>query len=178
MSIGEHRHCCVTFKIKGFVWEKTYRFRNQRKWKYFNKKQLTLFKMCVTSLLCGPRAVLWVFMQTVFSLYKGLPLHVTQQCRCSPMLIFRAWATCALSQYFALNGKSRWIGNGRNMDRKRYTHQPVCPLMHGRRAPLLVLEQRYGMRRQIALKHIKEELHKKNQTSFIKCIENRRKLYR
>ena len=26
-----------------------------------NKKQLTLLKMCVTSLLCGPRADLWPF---------------------------------------------------------------------------------------------------------------------
>ena len=46
-------------------------------------------------------AVLWVFMATVFSLYKGFFSHtnpyilnVMQQCRCSPMLIFRAWATC------------------------------------------------------------------------------------
>ena len=41
--------------------EKTYRFCNLRKWKDFNKKQLTLLKMCVTSLLCGPRADLWPF---------------------------------------------------------------------------------------------------------------------
>ena len=34
--------------MSGFVWEKTYRFRNLRKWKDFNKKQLTLHKMCVT----------------------------------------------------------------------------------------------------------------------------------
>ena len=38
------------------------------------KKQLTLLKMCVTSLLCGPRADLWPF-------YGFL-------------CIFRAWATC------------------------------------------------------------------------------------
>ena len=31
VSIGEHQHCCVTFKILGFVWEKTYRFCNLRK---------------------------------------------------------------------------------------------------------------------------------------------------
>ena len=37
------------------------RFCNLRKWKDFNKKQLTLLKMCVTSLLCGPRADLWPF---------------------------------------------------------------------------------------------------------------------
>ena len=42
--------------------EKTYRFCNQRKWKDFNKKQFTLLKMCVSSLLCGPRADLWPFM--------------------------------------------------------------------------------------------------------------------
>ena len=69
-------------------------YENER----ISKKQFTLLKMCVTSLLCGPRAdlwpfygfickrfspyikvwstgrfmaVLWVFMQTVFSLYKG-----------------------------------------------------------------------------------------------------------
>ena len=59
MSVGEHRHCCVTFEIQGFAWEKTYRFRNLRKSKDFNKKQLSLHKLCVSSLLCGPRADLW-----------------------------------------------------------------------------------------------------------------------
>ena len=54
-------HRLVTFKIQGFVWGKTYRFCNLRKWKDFIKKQLTLLKMCVTSLLCGPRADLWPF---------------------------------------------------------------------------------------------------------------------
>ena len=78
MSIGEHRHCCVTFEIEGFVWEKkNYRFRNLRKWKNFSKKQLTLLKMCVRSLLCGPRAD--------FS-------------RCSPILIFRASPTCDVNR--------------------------------------------------------------------------------
>ena len=37
-----------------------YRFCNLRKWKDFNKKQLTLLKMCVTSLLCSPLADLWL----------------------------------------------------------------------------------------------------------------------
>ena len=42
--------------------KENYRFCNLRKWKDFNKKQLnTLLKMCVTSLLCGPRADLWPF---------------------------------------------------------------------------------------------------------------------
>ena len=41
--------------------KKTYRFCNARKWKDFNKKQLTLLKMCVTSLLWGPRVDLWPF---------------------------------------------------------------------------------------------------------------------
>ena len=39
--------------------KKTYCFRNLQKLKDFNKKQLTLHKMCVTSLLCGPWADLW-----------------------------------------------------------------------------------------------------------------------
>ena len=58
MSIGvvaEHS------KYKDLYGEKTYRFCNLRKWKDFNKKQLTLLKMCVTSLLCGPLADLWPF---------------------------------------------------------------------------------------------------------------------
>ena len=47
------------------------------------RKQLTLLKMCVTSLLCDPRADLWPFyiwvlMSTVFSPYKGLPRLGTQ----------------------------------------------------------------------------------------------------
>ena len=36
-------------------------FSNLRKRKDFNKKQLTLHKMCCTSLLCGPLAELWPF---------------------------------------------------------------------------------------------------------------------
>ena len=39
----------------------TYRFRNLRKSKDFNKKQLTSHKMCVTSLPCGLWADLWPF---------------------------------------------------------------------------------------------------------------------
>ena len=57
MSIGEHRHS----KYKDLYWNKTYRFCNLRKWKDFNKKQFTFLKMCVSSLLCGPRADLWPF---------------------------------------------------------------------------------------------------------------------
>ena len=76
MSIGEHHHCCVTFEIWGFVWEKkTYRFCNLRKWKDVNKKQHTLLKMCVASVLCSPRADLWPcyrFLCKRFSLYLGL----------------------------------------------------------------------------------------------------------
>ena len=37
--------------------KKTYRFRNPRKRKDFN----TLLEMCVTSLVCGPRADFWPF---------------------------------------------------------------------------------------------------------------------
>ena len=81
--------------------------------------------MCVTSLLCGPRADLcpfYGFLGKRFSFYVNTNniniykyinniykyinnichtnpyiLNVTQQCPCSPVLIFRAWATCALT---------------------------------------------------------------------------------
>ena len=46
------------------------------------KKQLTLLKMCVTSLLCGPRADLWVFMKTVFSLRRDVT-HILSKVSCS-----------------------------------------------------------------------------------------------
>ena len=45
--------------IRIYLRKKTYRFCNLGKWKDFNKKQLTLSKMCVTSLVCGPWADLW-----------------------------------------------------------------------------------------------------------------------
>ena len=77
ISIGEHRHCCVTFEYKDLYGKKTYRFCNLRKWKDFNKKQLTLHKMCVavTETIC-------------FSPVQILVSNVTQQCQCSPMLIY------------------------------------------------------------------------------------------
>ena len=51
---------------------KNFRFCNLRKRKDSNKKQLTLLKMCVSSLLCGPRADIWplyAFLCKRFSLY-------------------------------------------------------------------------------------------------------------
>ena len=54
--------------------------------KGFKKKTLTLHKMCVT------------VTETVgFSHTNPYIWNVTQRCQCSPMLIFRAWATCAMS---------------------------------------------------------------------------------
>ena len=68
IGIGDHRHCCIT--ISAICMEKkTCRFRNVRKWQDFNKKQLTLHKMCVMSLLGVPWADLWPF----YGLYR----HVT-----------------------------------------------------------------------------------------------------
>ena len=50
------------------------------------KKQLTLLKMCVTSLLCGPRADLWPFYGFLcerFSLYvKKTKKTVNRNCHC------------------------------------------------------------------------------------------------
>ena len=54
------RNCQSTPPPRGgfvsVVWEQTYRFRDLRK-----GLQVTLHKMCVTSLLCGPWADLWPF---------------------------------------------------------------------------------------------------------------------
>ena len=54
----EHRRTSALLRnirnIKICIGKKTYRFRNIRKRKDFNKKHLALRKICVTSLLCGP----------------------------------------------------------------------------------------------------------------------------
>ena len=58
----------------------------------FNKKQITLLKMCVTSFLCGPRADLWTFYAFLckrFSLYIKVNLHKSLHFECyatMPML--------------------------------------------------------------------------------------------
>ena len=55
--------------------KKTYRFRKLQKLKDVNKIQLTLHKMCVTSLLCSPWADFWPFNGLYckrFSLYTYL----------------------------------------------------------------------------------------------------------
>ena len=60
----EHRRASTLLRniqnIRICVGKKTYRFCNLRKGKDFNKKQLTLLKRCVTSLLCGPRVDLYI----------------------------------------------------------------------------------------------------------------------
>ena len=72
----EHRRASALMRniqnIRICMGKKTYLFCNLRKWKDFNKKQLTLLKMCVTSLLCVARADLWPFYGFLckrFSLY-------------------------------------------------------------------------------------------------------------
>ena len=60
----EHRRASTLLRNIQNIWicvgKKTI-VSDLRKWNYFNKKQLTLLKMCVKSLLCGPRADLWPF---------------------------------------------------------------------------------------------------------------------
>lgn len=52
----------VTFETQGFVWEKNYHFCDLQKKRISIKKELTLHKtMCVTFLLCGLWADLWLF---------------------------------------------------------------------------------------------------------------------
>ena len=53
VSVGEHRHCCVTFEYNDLYGEKSYGFRNLRKWKEFNKKKNSLtYLKCVLRLSC------------------------------------------------------------------------------------------------------------------------------
>ena len=77
----EHRRASALLRniqnIRICMGKKTYRFCNLRKWKDFNKTQLTLLKICVTSLLRGPRAYLWPFYRFLckrFSLYIKVTL--------------------------------------------------------------------------------------------------------
>ena len=63
---------CNIRNIRICMGKKTYRFCYLGKRKDFNKRQLTLLKMCVTSLPCGPRADSWPFYGFLcqrFSLY-------------------------------------------------------------------------------------------------------------
>ena len=68
-SIGEYRHCCVTFEYKDLYGEKTYRFRNLRKWKDSIKNSLPYMK-CVLRLSCvvhGP----------IYSRYREKTVYIT-----------------------------------------------------------------------------------------------------
>ena len=77
-SKNEHRRASALFlniqNISICMGKKNYRFCNLQKRKDFNKKQLTLLKMCVTSLLCGPRADLWPF--NFMGFYQGDPSSI------------------------------------------------------------------------------------------------------
>ena len=70
MSIGEHRHCCVTLisKYKDLYGEKTYRFRNLRKWKDFNKKPSLNYIKCVLRLS-------WVVHGPMYGVFMGCFLY-------------------------------------------------------------------------------------------------------
>ena len=54
-------------------------------------------KMIRTILPLSPQVPQARNMLGFFSHTNPYILNVTQQCRCSPMLIFRTWAACALS---------------------------------------------------------------------------------
>ena len=75
----EHRRTSALLRnvrnIRICMGKKTYRFCNLRKWKDFNKKQLTLLEMCYVSPVWSTgrfMAVVWIFMLTVFSLSRLL----------------------------------------------------------------------------------------------------------
>ena len=57
------------------------------------KKQLTLLKMCVTSLLCGPRADLWPFYEFLcivngFLSYLFIERHILSKVSCFLLKFF------------------------------------------------------------------------------------------
>ena len=100
----EHWHCCVTFEILGFVWEKTIvSVTYENELISIKKKNSSPYIKCVLQLSCvvhGPinGRFIGCTVNGFLSLYKVYTnpynSNVTQQCRCSLMLIFRAWATC------------------------------------------------------------------------------------
>ena len=52
MSIGEHRHCCVIFKIYGFVWEKNHIVSVTYENKRISIKNSLPYLKCVLHLSC------------------------------------------------------------------------------------------------------------------------------
>jgi len=87
-----HRRPSTLFRLlhNNLYGKKTCRFRNLRKRQDFNKKQLTLHKMCVTSLLGVPWADLWPF----YGLYsKRFSLYIK---------VLRNYANVRQSSYLEL----------------------------------------------------------------------------
>ena len=91
IGIGDHRHRCITICMeKKPVVSVT------------NENGRISIKNSLPYIKCVLR-ISWVFHGPVYGrsmgctvLYKG----VTQQCQCSPMLIFRAWYTCVIFSFF------------------------------------------------------------------------------
>ena len=91
IGIGDHRHRCITICMeKKPVVSVT------------NENGRISIKNSLPYIKCALR-ISWVFHGPVYGrsmgctvLYKG----VTQQCQCSPMLIFRAWYACAIFSFF------------------------------------------------------------------------------
>ena len=97
MSIGEHRHCCiVTVSVT---------YENER----ISIKNSLLYLKCVLRLSCVNTHLKYgklFFIETLsfsyvtetvgFFPYKSLYF----ECRCSPMLIFRAWGSCGTKAPF------------------------------------------------------------------------------
>ena len=69
MSIGEHHHCCVTFEIWGFVWEKkpivSVTYENER----ISIKNSLPYLKCVLRLSCVVHGPIYGFLCKRFSLY-------------------------------------------------------------------------------------------------------------
>ena len=91
IGIGDHRHRCITICME-----------RKPVVSVTNENGRISIKNSLPYIKCVLR-ISWVFHGPVYGrsmgctvLYKG----VTQQCQCSPMLIFRAWYTCAILSHF------------------------------------------------------------------------------
>ena len=100
IGIGDHRHRCLTICME-----------RKPVVSVTNENGRISIKNSLPYIKCVLR-ISWVFHGPVYGRSMGCTVlynykGVTQQCQCSPMLIFRAWYTCAIFSFFCgMNFKS------------------------------------------------------------------------
>ena len=91
IGIGDHRHRCITICME----KKPVVSVTNENGRISIKNSLPYIK-CVLRISWGFHGPVYGRSMGCTVLYKG----VTQQCQCSPMLIFRAWYACAIFSFF------------------------------------------------------------------------------